>query len=410
LNRGDENNSTRHTGERGMKLLLLVAFVLELSALSCHSQSGHLRDATGAASQSLPFRPAIHLPVGELPGTVKISDVNHDGKNDILVANGGSSNLSVYLGDDNGAFSQANGSPFATGPNPSDIDVGDFNGDGNPDLAIANHSVKLVTVLVGNGKGQFAFGPGSPFEVPSNPHPHGIAVAEFNGDQKLDLAVDSWGENKVLVLSGNGDGAFQTPGVKYDVGKAPYERLRTADVNEDGNPDIITSNWEGRSVSVLFGDSKGQFSRRDFAVPESPFGIAIGDFDGDHHRDIAIGHYSGHAADPSKNGLSVLLGNGKGNFTLAKGSPFPVGRYPPTLAAGDLNGDGIDDVALPCVQDDKITVYLGGRNGIASAGYSPIAVGKAPESVAIGDVNGDGRADLVVVDQDDKEVLLFLSN
>jgi hypothetical protein len=75
-----------------------------------------------------------------------------------------------------------------------------------------------------------------------------------------------------------------------------------------------------------------------------------------------------------------------------------------------LNGDGIDDVALPCVQDDKITVYLGGRNGITSAGYSPIAVGKAPQSVAIGDVNGDGRADLVVVDQDDKEVLLFLSN
>ncbi len=266
-----------------------------------------------------------------------------------------------------------------------------------------------MTVLLGNGKGQFSFAPGSPFSVPSNPHPHGIAAADFNGDKKLDLAVDSWGENKVLVLFGNGDGTFQTPGIKFDVGYAPYERLRTADLNEDGNPDIVTSNWKGSSVSVLFGDGKGHFSRKDITVPESPFGIAIGDFNGDHHLDIAIAHYSGQGTDPSRNGLSVLFGDGKGNFTLAKGSPFPVGHYPPTIAAGDLNGDGIIDVALPNYQKDTITVYLGGRNGIAPAGYSPIRVGHSPECVAIGDLNRDGKADLVVADQDDKDILLFLS-
>jgi hypothetical protein len=392
-----------------MKKFILAAVVLELFTVGCHIQSQRSSNATGIAPERLPFRPPIHLPVGTLPVSVAIADVNGDGNNDILVANGGSSNLSVYLGDGKGGFSQANGSPFPAGPNPSDIAVGDFNGDGNPDLAIANHAVKLVTVLLGNGKGQFSFAPGSPFSVPSNPHPHGIAAADFNGDKKLDLAVDSWGENKVLVLFGNGDGTFQTPGIKFDVGYAPYERLRTADLNEDGNPDIVTSNWKGSSVSVLFGDGKGHFSRKDITVPESPFGIAIGDFNGDHHLDIAIAHYSGQGTDPSRNGLSVLFGDGKGNFTLAKGSPFPVGHYPPTIAAGDLNGDGIIDVALPNYQEDKITVYLGGRNGIVPAGYSPIRVGHSPECVAIGDLNRDGKADLVVADQDDKDILLFLS-
>jgi hypothetical protein len=391
-----------------MKRFILAALLIQPAALGCHIQSQR-SSANGITPESLPFRPPIHLPVGAAPNAVIMADVNKDGNRDLLVINGGSNNLSVYLGDGKGGFSQANGSPFPAGTSPNDIAVGDFDGDGNPDVAIANHGVKTVTVLLGNGKGQFSFAPGSPFNVPSNPHPHGIAVADFNGDKKLDLAVDSWGENKVLVMFGKGDGTFQTPGVKFEVGKHPYERLRAADLNEDGNPDIITSDWDGSSVSVLFGDGKGHFSRKDTAVPESPFGIAIGDFNGDHHLDIAIAHYSGQGTDPSKNGLSVLYGDGKGNFTLAKGSPFPVGHYPPTIAAGDLNGDSIIDLALPNYQEDKITVYLGGRNGIALAGYSPIRVGHGPECVAIGDLNGDNKADLVVADQGDNDILVFLS-
>jgi hypothetical protein len=77
--------------------------------------------------------------------------------------------------------------------------------------------VKSVSVLLGNGKGQFSFAPGSPFSVENRPHPHGVAVADFNGDKKPDIAVDSWGENKVLVLFAKGDGTFQNPGVKFDV-------------------------------------------------------------------------------------------------------------------------------------------------------------------------------------------------
>src|SRR5260370_35951867 len=104
-----------------MKKFILAALVLELLTVGCHIQSQRSSHATGIAPEILPFRPPIHLPVGTLPVSVAIADVNGDGNNDILVANGGSSNLSVYLGDGKDGFSQANGSPFPAGPKPSDL-------------------------------------------------------------------------------------------------------------------------------------------------------------------------------------------------------------------------------------------------------------------------------------------------
>src|SRR5206468_4748889 len=123
-----------------------------------------------------PFK-LIRLPVGKHPIMPLIVDVDRDASLDLVIANSESANVTVYLGDGKGAFKQAHGSPFPAGQECSDVTAGDFNGDGNPDLVIANHGIKMVTVLLGNGKGQFSFAPGSPFSVDSNPHPHGIAVA-----------------------------------------------------------------------------------------------------------------------------------------------------------------------------------------------------------------------------------------
>ena len=188
----------------------------------------------------------------------------------------------------------------------------------------------------------------------------------------------------------------------------PYHRLRTADMNADGNADIITSNFEAASVSVLFGDGRGNFTRRDFPTPPDPFGIAVADLNGDHHLDIAVVHYSGQGTDPSKNALSVLFGDGKENFSAAKGSPFSTGNYPGTLAAGDLNGDGIADVVVPNNLDGTLTVYVCGRNGIAAAGYSPIRGVRTPHGIAIADLNHDGKGDIVVAEEDN-DILVLLA-
>src|SRR5438128_4089349 len=163
---------------------IFAIVTLQLSAIGCHVQSQRLEKAN---PDPAPFR-SIRLPLDTHPGMVVIADVNKDGIPDILVVGG---NLSVFLGDGKGNFAPANGSPFPAGQNPADIATVDFNGDGNLDVAIANHGVKFVSVLLGNGKGQFSLAPGSPFNVESNPHPHGIAVADFNGDKKSDIAIDS---------------------------------------------------------------------------------------------------------------------------------------------------------------------------------------------------------------------------
>jgi hypothetical protein len=385
-----------------MKKSFCAMLFIQILSIGCHVQSR----STGLDAS--PFR-SIHLTAGSHPTMVCGADVNNDHKMDVIAVNNDSKNLSVYLGDGKGNFAQANGSPFAAGNEPNDVGVADFNGDGSVDVAIANHGVKNLTILLGNGRGQFSFAPGSPFNVESKPHPHGVAVADFNGDKKPDLAVDSWEENKVLLLFGKGDGTFQTPGVKFDVGQMPYYRLRTADLNEDGNADIITSNFEAASGSILLGDGHGGFARKDFPAPPDPFGVAIADVNGDKHFDIAIVHYSGQGTDPSKNALSVLLGNGRGDFSPAKGSPFVTGNYPATVAAGDLNGDDIADIVIPNNIDGTLTVYLGGRNGITPATYSPLRVGRTPHGVAIADFNQDGKGDIVIAQEDDNEVLVLLS-
>jgi hypothetical protein len=383
-----------------MSRLIPALLVVQLLTVACHTN--------GARVDSSPFR-AIRLSAGMHPMMPAIADVNNDNSLDILIANNRGGNVTVYLGDGKGAFAQPSDSPVAAGQEPNDLTTSDFNGDGKLDIALANHGAKFVTVLLGNGKGQFGFAPGSPFKVESQPHPHGIAVADFNGDQKPDIATDSWAENKVLLLFGKGDGTFQTPGTKIDVGQMPYQRLRTADLNADRNADLVTSNFEGASVSVLFGDANGNFARKDFPVPPDPFGVTIADVNGDGHMDIALAHYSGQGNDKSKNALSVLLGEGRGSFSLAKGSPYSTGHYPGAIATGDLNGDGIADIVLPNHQEGTLTIYLGGRNGLAPADYSPLRVGDTPQGVALADLNYDGKGDIVIARDDGNDILILLS-
>ena len=198
-----------------------VLILFESITLGCHGQS---KLATQWFSSA-------RIRVGSYPASVALADVNADGKLDLLVANQRDNNVMVLLGDGRGTFAPASGSPFPAGNNPNDIAVGDINGDGQVDLAFANHDTKYVTVLLGAGRGSFALAAGSPFTVNSRPHPHGIAFGDFNGDGNLDFAVDDWGNNRITVVFGDGKGSFASPGVSFPAGQMPYQKLRVADVN-----------------------------------------------------------------------------------------------------------------------------------------------------------------------------------
>jgi hypothetical protein len=354
---------------------------------------------------------ATRLPVGRSPGSVVALDVNGDRRADLVVANQGSGDVSVLLGDGKGGFRPAPGSPFAAGPHPNDIATGDFNGDGKTDLALPNHDTQLVTVLLGDGRGGFAPAPGSPITVDSRPHPHGLAAADFNGDGKLDLVVESWQIDRVELLFGDGQGRFASPGPQFPTGRMPYQRVRSGDLNGDRRADVITTNTNGSSVTVLLGSRSDRLEPAPgspFAVAPSPFVSASGDVNGDGRRDLAVGHFSGQLTNRSRDAVTILLGDGKGGLAVAPGSPFKAGHAPIGLALGDVDGDGRPDLAVANFGGGDVMIFRGdGKGGFTPAGTFP--VGGAPAAVAIADLDGDGRADVVSADSGSNQVTVLLS-
>jgi hypothetical protein len=351
------------------------------------------------------------FPVGNGPGSVAIADFNNDGKLDIVTANEQSGDASVLLGDGKGGFSPAPGSPFPAGHDPNDVTVGDFNRDGCLDLAFANHETQHLTVLLGNCRGQFAGAPHSPFTVAVKPHPHGIATGDFNGDGNPDLVTDSWGEDRLEILFGDGKGGFATPGSYVAVGKHPYQRIRVADLNGDGKADIVSPNLEGDNVTILLSDGKGGFRQSagsPFLCGDSPFNVAIGDVNGDAIPDLAIVNSASSTSDRTgQDGLTVLIGDGRGGFTKMTGSPFVTAKRPNMVAIGDINGDGVGDIVVSNPDSDSITIFMMSKQGsVASRAILPVP--GHPKGLAIRDLNGDGKGDIVVTNNASNTVTVIL--
>ncbi len=353
--------------------------------------------------------PGVRFPAGRGPGSLALADLNGDGRLDLAVANHESGDVTVLLGDGKGGFAAAPGSPFPAGKSPNDIAIADFDGDGKPDLAFPNHETSHVTVLLGDGRGRFRPAPASPVAVGSKPHPHGIAAADFNSDGLVDFAVESWVNDQVEVVFGTGGGRFRTPGRLFGVGHMPYQKLRAGDVNGDGAPDVVTTNFEGGNVTVLLGDGKGGFGEAPgspFPAGEGPFSLALADVDRDGHLDLAVSNFSGRAGDTSHDAVNVLLGDGRGGFRLMKGSPFATGAGPVAVAVGDVDGDGWPDVVTANASGDDVTVLLGDGHGSFRPRVKRTA-GREPYRVALGDVDGDGRAEIFVANHGSGDVTMI---
>src|SRR5512143_3040520 len=351
----------------------------------------------------------VRFAAGKGPGSLALADLNGDGRLDLVVANDESDDVTVRLGDGNGGFAAAPGSPFPAGRSPNDIAIADFDADGKPDLAFPNHETSHVTVLLGDGRGNFRPAGGSPVRVQSRPHPHGIAAADFNGDGHVDLAVESWANDQVEVIFGTGGGRFRTPGRLFGVGHMPYQKLRAGDVNGDGAPDIVTTNFEGGNVTVLLGDGKGDFREppgSPFPAGEAPFSLALADVDRDGHLDLVISNFSGRGGDTSHDAVHVLLGDGRGGFRPMKGSPFGTGATPIRVAAGDVNGDGWPDIVTADMGGGDVTILLGDGQGSFRPGVRR-AAGKEPYGVAAEDVDGDGRAEIFVANHGSSDVKMI---
>ena len=158
-----------------------------------------------------------------------------------------------------------------------------------------------------------------------------------------------------------------------------------------------TLRWQdGSSVSVLLADAGGGLeASKTIGIAEAPFAVAIGDVNGDTHPDLVIAHRRGSMKQNDLDGLTVLFGDGQGEFSPMTRSVVRVGAAPTALAIGDYDGDGIDDVAVANQGSNDVTVLLGAATALVEAEGSPFPVGQLPECVALADLNGDGRADIV---------------
>jgi len=364
---------------------------------------------------------------GATASSIEVADVNGDGKPDLLVANQcvssgncGNGAVGVLLGNGDGTF-QAAVSYGSGGATANFIEVADVNGDGKPDLLVANLCVSSsncpdgeVGVLLGNGDGTFqaavSYGSGGYGA-------YSIAVADVNGDGKLDLLVANQcgssglncGSGGVGVLLGNGDGTFQT-GISYGSGGENAISIAVADVNGDGKPDLlvanqcVSGNCSSGAVEVLLGNGDGTFQA---AVSYgsggySAYSIAVADVNGDGKPDLLVANLCVSNSNCPDGEAGVLLGNGDGTFQTAV-SYGSGGANAYSIAVADVNGDGKPDllVANTCVSSGNcsngaVGVLLGNGDGTFQTGISYGSGGEGAISIAVADVNGDGKPDLLV--------------
>jgi FG-GAP-like repeat/FG-GAP repeat len=333
----------------------------------------------GALAQSCPdlaFGSTAAYAVGSIPRFVAVGDFNGDGSLDLAVANSGSNSVSILLSDDISVF--VPGSSLAVS-SPSSIAIADFDKDGNLDLAVT--SVSTVSVFLGAGTG--GFGPAANYGAFSSPS--SLVAADFNGDGNLDLAVNNSSSNLVSVLLGTGIGTFGSA-THFTVGSVP-SAIAAGDFDGDGKLDLVATNQANNSVSLLLGTGTGGFgAATNFATGTEPVAVAVGDFNADGKLDVAVATYSFR---PS---VSILLGTGMGSFVAP--SFFDTGSGARSIAVGDFNRDGNADLAVANYLDDTVSILPGTGTG-AFAPALNIGAGARPEGVATGDFNGDGKPDLV---------------
>ena len=351
-----------------------------------------------AISNSADFKQQV-TPVGKGPGFIAIADVNHDGKLDLLVANMEDGSISVLLGDGKGHFTPGPGSPFPCNPNPNDIVVADMNGDGNPDLVIANHQTPYITVLLGDGMGGFKPSPHSPFATRSHPHPHGVAVADFMGDGKPAVVTDSWGSDQILLMPSDGKGNLILPGKLFPTDGHSDQGVRSADFNKDGRPDVVTTGQNINALNLLLGDGKGGFrkaSASPFPAGAAPWAFTIDDINQDGNPDVVVIPYHRDLRDFKQLGVTVLLGDGKGGFTVMRGSPLSLAGCdgPDRVATGDLTGSGLRDIVVSCALNNKVFLFLATKDGSFSNSNRSVPTGWG--GAAVGDLDSDGKADVVI--------------
>jgi hypothetical protein len=356
--------------------------------------------ATTASSESLFTAPA-QLAAGRHPTDVITVDVDRDRDLDLVVVDTAANDVVVFPNQGTGTFGEPARFPVRTEllvNEPNNVTSGDFNRDGAPDLAVS-HTDEEISLLFNDGRGSFVSQPDVfvGFSIR-------VLAGDFNGDGASDIATTGGldaddSHNGVFVVLNDGTGRFGAPR-QFAVGSTSYE-LASADFNRDGDADLAVTNPAEQEIVILDNNGQGIFgiSQREFD-PETPLSLATADVDADGDADVV-------ATTPTTDRVWVHENSGG---TLAGAFGYSTGDAPQgRIGIADVDSNGFLDLAVANGESDDVSVLLGTEVFGSYRRIENVPSGDGANAVAAGDLNGDRVADLAVANFWDGTLSIFFS-
>ena len=351
-----------------------------------------------------PTTPPGQFPAGMWSAAVAIGDINGDDLADLVTADEGANTISVLCGRGDGTFGP--NVPYSVGKYPDDVTLGDFNSDGHLDIATANHlgvtsssTQNSISVLLGDRR----FAPSTEYNVYNKTTdaigamPNQAALGDVNNDGYADIVSVNQQSSNLSVLLNDKTGAFGKPLAPLPGTNPGPRSVALGDINNDGNLDAVAccvGAAQAGTVSILKGNGNGVF---DPHVPMAGFGplpvyVTLADLDNDGNLDLITVNQNGDAVNPTVGSLSVAFGNGDLTFTAP--IRLYVGPTPRAVAVGDVNNDGLADLVATSQGSRNVALLINnGARTFQAASF--ISTTFSPFFAAIGDVNNDGKADIV---------------
>jgi len=334
-----------------------------------------------------------------VPQGLVVEDLDGDGDIDLAVANMGHftdvgpDSFSIILNRGGGTFRRPR--RVQVGDFPTSPGSVDFDGDGDPDLVFANGKSKDISLLRNEGGGRFR----NERLLELENHPTFIAAEDFDNDGDVDIACVFYQENGIKLFL-NDEGVFSEGGTVEDIPRPWF--VKTADLNNDGRFDLVTSNRPSQNVSVVLNGRGGKFAPAEhYDVGDSPQLFTTADLNGDGFLDIAVAH----DATP---GVAVFINSGEGRFPQ-KAASYPLDSLIAGVGSGDFNGDGyVDLVGAGGAADFSYACLMLNNRDRPFGEPVELTTGQRPRSIKGGDLDGDGDLDIVISNLDsDSLTLLF---
>ena len=343
------------------------------------------------------FASKVDSSTGTGPRGIVVGDFDGDGKNDVAVANYSANNVSVLRNNSSsGAISFPSKSTLTTGVNPINIAAGDLDGDGKLDLLVTNYTGNSISVFrnISTGAGNIAFA--AKFDSSVGTHPYGVAIGDIDGDGRPDVVVSNIGSNSLSVyLNTSVPGAISfAPRVDVATGSSPYG-VAIADMNGDGFPDVAITNWGSNTVSIFQNTSVPVIANlaavTSPTTPGNPNFVAAGDLDGDNNVDLVTSNTGGNSISLFRSTSSA------GGISFASRIDSSIGTIPFNVALGDVDGDGKPDIVSSNSGLNTISVFKNTSTSglLAMNARVNVPTGSGPEFVVIADIDGDGKPDLI---------------